>query len=187
MRGNFEEHMPIYQSIADFARSRTPWAFVSCSALALVLAALYFQHVLGHEPCVKCIYQRTAVIGIFLGGLLPLIKPNFLLRSLGLILWGASAIWGYRVAMEHLEVIFAEGFFIPPCPFFPEFPGFMPLHEWLPMIFGAKGSCDSNEWQFLGMGMPEWMQIIFALYILGAAIALLGHFLTLSQSQKAAK
>ncbi|WP_395342366.1 disulfide bond formation protein DsbB [Ningiella sp. W23] len=178
---------PLVSFLANFSRSRTPWAMVCLSALGLVLAALFFQHVLGHEPCVKCIYQRVAVIGICFAGLIPLIYPHFVLRSIGIILWGGFSIWGLSVAQEHLEVVFAEGFFIPPCPFFPEFPGFMPLHEWLPLVFGAPGSCDSNDWQFLGMGMPEWMQIIFILYIAGAALALVGHILSISQSLKAAK
>jgi disulfide bond formation protein DsbB len=175
------------QWLAKWSQSRQPWAIVSISALGLLFAALYFQHVLGHEPCVKCIYQRTAVIGIFLGALIPLIYPHIVLRALGMIVWGSSAIWGLSVAREHLEVIFPQGFFVPPCPFAPEFPSFMPLDLWLPAIFDAPGSCNDNTWQFLSMGMPEWLQIIFALYIAGWFVALAAYIWSISLSLKAAK
>jgi disulfide bond formation protein DsbB len=173
--------------LAHWSKTRTPWAIVFFSALGLLLAALYFQYVLGHAPCVRCIYQRTAVIGIMIAALLPFIYPHFVMRTLGLILWGTSAIWGLLQARAHLEVIFPQSFFIPPCPFFPEFPAIMPLHEWLPLIFDAPGSCSSNDWQFLEMGMPEWMQIIFSLYIVGAIVALIAQIALLSRSGKAAK
>jgi disulfide bond formation protein DsbB len=31
-------------------------------------------------------------------------------------------------------------------------------------VFAAEGDCLENTWQFLSMGMAEWMQIIFATY-----------------------
>ncbi|MFC4699761.1 disulfide bond formation protein DsbB [Glaciecola siphonariae] len=182
-----ENNMHALHTLAAWSQTRTPWAIVCVSALALLLAALYFQHVLGHAPCVRCIYQRTAVIGIFFATLLVLLYPHFVIRGIALILWGTSAIWGLFQAQEHLEVIFPETFFIPPCPFFPEFPGFMPLHEWLPMVFDAPGSCSANEWQFLGMGMPQWMQVVFSLYIAGWVVALLAQTVSASLSLKAAK
>lgn len=182
-----ENEMQIAVWLARWSRTRTPWAIVAFSAFALVLAALYFQHALGHAPCVKCIYQRTAVIGIFFAALLPLIFPHFMLRISGLIIWGISAIWGLIQANAHLEIIFPESFFVPPCPFFPEFPGFMPLHQWLPLIFDAPGSCNINDWQFLAMGMAEWMQIVFTLYIIGWVVAVIAQAVSLSLFLKAAK
>lgn len=179
--------MQIFSYIARLAPNKSPWAIVSASAFALLLAALYFQHALGHEPCVKCIYQRSAVIAIFFGALLPAIHAHFIVRSLGLIIWGTAAIWGLVQANLHLEVIFPQGFFVPPCPFVPEFPSFMPLHEWLPMIFDAPGSCNTNDWQLLSMGMAEWMKVIFSCYIAAWVIALVAHVLSINLSVKAAK
>lgn len=40
----------------------------------------------------------------------------------------------------------------------------MPLHEWLPAVFGATGDCSENSWQFMDMGMAQWMRIIFGMY-----------------------
>lgn len=173
--------------LAKWSKTRTPWVIVSVSAFILLLAALYFQHVLGHAPCVKCIYQRSAVVAIFFATLLPVLYPHFIIRAVGLILWGSAAIWGLIQANAHLEVIFPKSFFVPPCPFYPEFPSFMPLHEWLPMVFDAPGSCDTNDWQFLSMGMPEWMQIIFSLYIVGCLVALLALVMSITLSLRAAK
>nr|WP_136249779.1 disulfide bond formation protein B [Ningiella ruwaisensis] len=176
--------------LSQLSSSRALWGFVFVSALSLLLAALYFQHVLGHAPCVKCIYQRTAVILIAIAAVFPLFSKHIIIRLFSLALWGAAAIWGLIVANEHLDVIFPDSFFVPPCPLFPEFPGFMPLHEWLPKIFDAPGFCDNNDWQFLSMGMPEWMRIIFSLYIAGWVFALLAHGAYIAafiQSRKAAR
>ena len=179
--------MKIALWLVNWSRTATPWVIVCLSALGLLLAALYFQHVLGHAPCVKCIYQRSAVIGIFFATLIVLIYPHFITRIVGLGLWGGCAYWGLMQANAHLEVIFPEGFFVPPCPLEPEFPSFMPLHEWLPSVFGAPGFCNTNDWQFFSMGMAEWMQIIFALYLVGWVFAVLTQILSLSLSARAAK
>jgi len=56
------------------------------------------------------------------------------------------------------------------CDIVPNFPAFLPLHEWLPSIFGATGECNENSWQFIGMGMASWLQIIFSIYLVIALI-----------------
>ena len=52
----------------------------------------------------------------------------------------------------------------------PIFPRWLQLHEWLPAVFAAEGDCLEDSWQFLSMGMAEWMQIIFAAYFAVFAI-----------------
>ncbi|MGQ8364031.1 disulfide bond formation protein DsbB [Glaciecola sp. 1036] len=158
--------------LVTWSKGRQPWFILFLSAFTLICAALYFQHVQGYLPCVKCIYQRTAIVGITLAAALPLIKMHWITRIIGLIGWIYSAIMGLIVANEHLEVIFPKSFLIPPCPIEPEFPSFLPLHHWLPNIFAGPGNCDDNSWQFLSMGMAQWMQIIFSVYlVLGIAVA----------------
>jgi disulfide bond formation protein DsbB len=40
----------------------------------------------------------------------------------------------------------------------------MPLHEWIPAFFAATGDCGNIDWQFVGLSMPGWMEIVFGLY-----------------------
>lgn len=179
--------MNVIAKLVTWSNTRSPWAIVCLSALALLLAALYFQHVLGHAPCVKCIYQRSAVIGIFFASLLAWVYPHVVTRLIALTGWGGSAYWGLMQAKAHLEVIFPEGFFVPPCPFVPDFPSALPLHEWIPSVFAAPGFCSANDWQFIDMGMAQWMEIIFSLYLLGWAVAVALYLLSFTQYRKAAK
>ncbi|MBV2095670.1 MAG: disulfide bond formation protein B, partial [Candidatus Thiodiazotropha sp. (ex Codakia orbicularis)] len=53
-----------------FTQRRLPWLLLASSALILEGAALYFQYGLELDPCVLCIYQRAAVLGIFLSALI---------------------------------------------------------------------------------------------------------------------
>ena len=159
--------------LIDWSKTRQPWGILFLSAAGLVLAALYFQHVLGHLPCVKCIYQRTAVVGLTVAAALPLIYPHVSLRIAAILLWLYSAYMGFVIANEHIEVIFDDSMFVAPCPIAPNFPSFLPLHEIMPSVFQGPGNCLDNSWQFLSMGMAEWMRIIFSAYfVIGGVVAL---------------
>ncbi|MEQ3652130.1 MAG: disulfide bond formation protein B, partial [Glaciecola sp.] len=86
-----------------WSHTRSAWQLLFLSGAILLAAALYFQHVVGLEPCVMCIYQRTAVVGIMLAGLLPVISNIFLVRMMAYAIWGTSAVKGYVLASEHKE------------------------------------------------------------------------------------
>ena len=55
--------------LQQWSHSRSAWQVLFLSAAVLVGAALYFQHVQGLQPCIMCIYQRTAVIAILFAAL----------------------------------------------------------------------------------------------------------------------
>ena len=147
-----------------WAESKSAWLTLFMSSALLIVTALYFQHIMDLQPCIKCIYQRTAVFGILVSSLMPLIWPHSITRLLGFIGWGVASIWGFLIAHEHVDMLFAANPFFVVCDIIPNFPAFMPLHEWLPAVFGATGDCSENSWQFLDMGMAQWMRIIFGMY-----------------------
>ncbi|MBF7072510.1 disulfide bond formation protein DsbB [Glaciecola sp. MH2013] len=161
-----------------WSHTRGSWQILFLSAAMLIGAALAFQHLLGHAPCVMCIYQRTAVFGILLAAFLPMLHNTFLVRIVAYAIWGTSAVKGFVLSSEHKDILFSENSFLVPCPVEPEFPSVLPLHEWLPDIFAAPGSCLENTWQFIGMGMAEWMQIIFAMYIAAFVVFFVAQFVS---------
>ena len=163
------------QWIYQFSQQKNSWAILALSAFGLLSTALYFQHVMDLQPCIKCIYQRTAVIGLLIAGLIPLLFTHVFARIAGYLVWGYSAIEGIKVAREHLDIIFASNPFANICDIVPNFPSFLPLHEWVPAIFGAPGDCNENSWQFFGMGMANWMLIIFSMYLFVLAVVLLAN------------
>ena len=154
-----------------WSQEKIAWFTLFGSSLLLVLSALFFQHVLGHAPCVMCIYQRTAMLVIVISALAPLLFPNSVVRLIAYLGWGAASIWGWLLASEHLSILNSPNPFFTPCAIVPNFP--LPLYDWIPSIFGAPGDCLDQSWQFLGLGMPAWMQIIFAVYALTWATVVL--------------
>jgi disulfide bond formation protein DsbB len=156
--------MVIFNTLSALAEKPKAWLLLFLSALMLELGALYFQYGMGLEPCIMCIYQRTAVFGVLLGALIPLVSNNFITRLTGFAVWGVSAIWGLLIAIEHVDIQTALNPFFATCEIVPNFPSFLPLHEWIPSVFAATGDCGSIDWQFMDMSMPQWMIVIFAMY-----------------------
>ncbi|WP_334223985.1 disulfide bond formation protein DsbB [Thiosocius teredinicola] len=155
-----------------FRYTRFAWALLMLTALGLELAAVAFQYLLGLDPCVMCVYERLAVIGLIGAGLLGLINPRqSFLRILGYLVWAVSAGWGLALALEHVYLQrnpeAAMG-----CSFLPEFPDWMPLHEWIPTLFLPTGYCDDIQWQWLSLSMPEWMVVVFGTYLVVLGIVL---------------
>ena len=86
------------------ASHRLAWGLLAASAFALELCALFFQHVLGLHPCVMCIYERIALLGVLTAGLLGMVAPErWYLRWSAMLLWGYSAFWGLKLALKHVD------------------------------------------------------------------------------------
>lgn len=162
--------MAVLQSLSRWAEHKSSWLVLLLTAAGLLVAALYFQYGMGLEPCIMCIYQRTAVVGIALSALLVVIMNNGFTRLLGFAGWAISAAWGFLIAREHIDILTAPNPFFATCDIVPNFPSWLQLHEWFPAFFAARGDCLEDSWQFLSMGMAEWMQILFAAYFIAFVI-----------------
>jgi protein dithiol:quinone oxidoreductase len=168
--------MKVLSSLAQISSSRRPWTLLLLSALILEAIALYFQYGMGLEPCIMCIYQRNAVFGIALAALIGISAPGKTsVRLIALAVWGISAIWGLLIAIEHVDIQSAANPFFTSCEIVPNFPDWLPLHQWIPAIFAATGDCGDINWSLLGMSMPQWMIVIFACYSLVWLLVLLSQ------------
>ncbi|MGS0674637.1 disulfide bond formation protein DsbB [Shewanella sp. 125m-1] len=157
-------------ALIRFSHSRTAWLTLMLSAVALELAALFFQHVMKLDPCVMCIYQRVAVFGVVFAGLIGTIgHRSRIARALGVIVWGVSAAWGLKLALELVDMQMNPSPFAT-CSYLPEFPTWLPLHEWLPAIFLPTGMCTDIPWEFMGVTMGQWMIVAFSCYLLALLI-----------------
>ena len=156
-------------------RLRLFWFVILLSAVGLELTALFFQYVMKLDPCVLCVYERLAVAGIALSGLLGFLAPSLRsVRLLAYVLWATAAVWGLSLAMEHTGIQLGKSDFN--CEFFANFPEWFKLDEWLPAIFNPTGYCSDIQWQFLGFTMPQWMLVVYAGYLLLLILALIGEF-----------
>ena len=170
-------------ALINFAQSRTAWLTLTATALALELAALFFQYVMKLDPCVMCIYQRLAIFGILFAGMLGIVGyQSRIVRFVAMGLWGTSAAYGLKLALELVDMQTNPSPFAT-CSFLPEFPSWMPLHEWLPSIFMPTGMCTDIPWQMMGVTMGQWMIVAFSVYLLALILFFIPALLSKTKSQ----
>jgi disulfide bond formation protein DsbB len=124
----FHPHFRPFQAIA--------WAILLGSTLFLELCGMFFQHVMGLQPCVMCIYQRVAILGIMAGAAIGFINPkNFFLRWSGLLVWAYSSVQGLQLALRHTDIQLHPSPFNT-CDLFVTFP-----RQELPLNFRTLAGC----------------------------------------------
>ena len=91
--------------LKQFSEKRFVWFLLAFSSLALESTALYFQYGMGLQPCVLCVYERLAMIGLFVAGIIALLQPRtFILRLIALALGLFSSIKGLLISFRHLDL-----------------------------------------------------------------------------------
>jgi len=145
--------------------------FLACAAL--LCYAFFVQFQLGIEPCPLCGIQRVVFVAMgvfFLVGALHNPKtPGRRVYAL-LVLLGACA--GIGVAAYHLWVQHQ-----PPNPLAGCTPGWnymienFPVSKVLKMAFQGHADCSEINWTFLGLSMPFWTLVSFAILGAGAVWA----------------
>ena len=163
------------QFLRQFSQTRLSWLLMALTAFILELVALWFQHVMLLRPCVMCIYERCALLGIMIAGLTGAIAPKTQLRYIALVIWIYSAWRGSSLALEHTMMQLHPSPFTT-CDFAARFPEWLPLDKWLPQIFVANGDCTERQWHFLTLEMPQWLLIIFIAYMVVATVILITQF-----------
>ena len=145
---------------------------VTCAAM-MAYGIYYLQEELGLEPCPMCILQRAALIAIGVTALLAAIHGP---RAWGLKVYSGLMVLfaaaGAGVAMRHsylqhfppkVETCGSDlGFLM----------GNFPLSQALPKIFAGTGSCSMVGWKFIGLSIPEWTLVWFAIFASAAIWAI---------------
>lgn len=156
--------------MTNLIKSKSAWGALFLSTICLHLCALYFQYGMDLQPCVKCINQRAALYGISVASLMGYLGVNhFLMRITAIIGWLGFAVVGWIQSYQHVDSQLNPHPFFNSCEITPFFPQWLPLHEWLPVLFAAPGDCGTIDWQFMSFSMPQWMLGLFSLYSLVAA------------------
>lgn len=154
---------------------RGAWLALLGCVIAFELTALFFQYAMGLAPCVMCIYQRTAMLGIGVAALVGAIAPHSLLcRWAAYLGWGYSALVGLLLAREHVAMQTNPSPFFS-CEFKPNFPSWLRLDEMVPGFFEATGDCSEISWVWMGYSMSQWMVVIFSGFVLALAVVVLNR------------
>ena len=113
--------------LSNFSKTRLAWLLLLLSVLALEGTALFFQHVMKLEPCVMCIYERVALLGIGGAAIIGLLAPkNAILRWIGLLGWGYCAVEGLLLTYQHYIFQVDTSPWGPTCDLFVQFPSWAP-------------------------------------------------------------
>lgn len=165
-------------------RFRSVLFLVFLACVGLLAYGLYLQHVENLEPCPLCILQRVAFMAVGLTALVAAIhNPMQAGRAVYGILLALFSVAGAGIAGRHvwtqrhpsvLECGPDLGYMI----------SNFPIARSLPMIFRGGGDCAKVTWQFLGLSIPEWALIWFAIF---AGIGLLYALGYLRQSGSAVR
>ena len=136
--------------------------FLVC--VALMGYALYAQFHLHLAPCLLCIFQRIAVIGL---GLVFLAAWAHHPKGWGARVYGVLllllAIGGAAVSLRHIYVQHLPDYLAPPCgPGFGYLFAHLPFGQFLVQVFTGSADCSIVTWKFLGFSMPEWLLLWFA-------------------------
>lgn len=139
--------------------------FLACALM--IGYALYAEHRLLLEPCPLCEFQRmaTGVLGlVFL--LSALHAPSGLGRRVYAALVVLAGGAGIGIAAWHVRLQNLPADAVPACgPGFDYIMDAFPFTEALRMIFSGSGECATVDWQFLGLSMPAWVAICFAVLV----------------------
>lgn len=133
-----------------------------------VSASLFAQYVLGMNPCVMCIEQRMALLGIWLVAMLCLMLPaqRFWARTTAAIVISVPAVFGLMIALQqtHLQSLpLSEQ---PDCGAPWSFRlRRAPLFDWYEPLIRGTGIC-GEIYQVFGISLPVWSALFFSTALL---------------------
>jgi disulfide bond formation protein DsbB len=149
---------------------RVVYAAIAVAAFALIATAIfYFQDQLGLDPCPMCILSRYTFVVIGVVALVAAIHgPREPAPKVYAAIIALFALVGIGISVRHsylqhfppvtescggdLEMLVST----------------LPLTKALPRIFQGTGSCSQVDWKFLGLSIPEWALVWFALFAVAA-------------------
>ncbi len=129
-------------------------------AIALLAFALYLQHIEGMQPCPLCVIQRylfaaIAVLSLGAAALPP--TGERIVAGIGAL----TAIAGAGVAGWHIHVKSSPDVSCGIDPLETSLNTF-PTADWLPFLFKADGLCSTDYAPILGLSIPQWSLLWFA-------------------------
>ena len=140
---------------------------IAFACVALIGVALYEQHVKDIAPCPWCVIQRYAFILVALICLVSAALPRAASKvgaGLGFLaaLAGASAAGWHLWVQAHPEVS---------CGIDPLETSLntIPTARYLPFLFKADGFCTTLHPQILGLSIPQWSFLWFAVFAIALA------------------
>jgi disulfide bond formation protein DsbB len=169
---NHLHHFTMHEDDRVLRRERRLLTLLGFVCLGLVGGALYLQFFHGEDPCPLCIIQRyffvLVAVFAFLGAGLNGWRGIAVLETLVAL----SALGGIATAVRHVYVQAHPGFSCGYDALQPVVDG-LPPARWLPQVFKVAGLCETPYPPILGLTLPQWSLVAFAVIFVLVAASLL--------------
>ena len=158
--------------ITALLSSKTYWLLLAIFGLAMEAVALYYQYVLGDEPCQVCIHIRIWIAAFILLSMVMLLLPRhkFIAIAGHLINIGVMAgLWERCLFLLQVE----NGNANSSCNFYLGFPDWFALDKWMPALFEVRNLCSFTPELLFGITMAQGLIAIASLLSVLAIAALI--------------
>ncbi|MDH4394094.1 MAG: disulfide bond formation protein B [Limnobacter sp.] len=146
-------------------QSRNPLVAVLFVSIACLASALYLQESKDWFPCALCVVQRYAYLGTAFFALMALMVQASPVRKGVVALAVLSGLAGLGAALYHVWVLSNPGVSCGVDPLQLKLNA-LPWTGWWPMMFEADGLCTAEYPPFLGLDLPAWSAIGFAVQLM---------------------
>ena len=159
------------RALSHALQTRRYWISLFMAGVASLAVALYYQYVLGDEPCQVCIHARLWVAAFTLIALFMAAAPqNIALRiaaNAGVLLASVGLTERARY-LYRLENGIGDG----SCQFQLGMPDWFAVDRWMPWLFEVRNLCSFTPEMLFGLSMAESLMGIGALLSVVAAVTI---------------
>ena len=158
--------------LSHILQTRWYWIALAIAGSALLAVALYYQYVLGDEPCQVCIHARLWVVAFTLIALVMLITSQHrvlrVVANIGVVVACAGLTERARY-LYRLENGIGDG----SCQFQLGMPDWFAVDQWMPWLFEVRNLCSFTPEMLFGLSMTETLMGV------GAGLSLLAVLMTM--------
>ncbi|MCE7520834.1 disulfide bond formation protein B [Halomonas titanicae] len=132
----------------------------------MMAVALGLEHIGGYEPCPLCIFQRVAVIAA--GIVFAIAAIHSPAGRVGKVIYGLLSLTavgtGAFIAGRHVWLQGLPADEVPSCgPGLDYMMDILPMQDVVAMVLTGSGECANIDFSLLGLSLPAWTLIGFAI------------------------
>ena len=160
------------EKLTAFLESKAYWATMLLGGAFLMAVALYYQHVVGEDPCQACVQVRVwIVIGMFVSLVMLLLPSAPVSNLLGRLVFLGPGVGLAERSWFLYQIENGRG--NGSCDFMLGAPDWFPIDRWLPGIFEVRNLCSFTPDTLFGVSMAEALLIVSAIVLSLTMAALL--------------
>lgn len=143
------------------------WIVLIVLCITQEAVALYYQYVMGYDPCMLCVHIRAWVLAIMFASVLGLLLRN---SRIGLIIANLLTLIaaGGMLERAYMTLGTERGWVDGSCGGLESgYPAWLPLDQWWPAMFKPLEACGLTPWM-----IPQFMSMADALMLISAGLVL---------------